>query len=142
MFVVLHSGESQTILLDDEVYIVVGNCDVDWGKCRAANPGVGLNGGPSGVLQELWQNVVQRHLDVGEGGVDVTGDPYGRGEPVAVLRDALDHAGPPLNHICEPHLCVYNANVTILDASKPQRKELFSYEIKYICLMPHNQICR
>ena len=52
--------------LDDEVLLVAGEHDVDGGQLVALHPRVGLDGRPHCVLQQLRQNVVQRHLNVGE----------------------------------------------------------------------------
>ena len=52
--------------LDDEVLLVAGYDDVDGGQLVALHPRVGLDGRPHRVLQQLRQNVVQRHLNVGE----------------------------------------------------------------------------
>ena len=52
--------------LDDEVLLVAGYDDVDGGQLVALHPRVGLDGRPHRVLQQLGQNVVQRHLNVGE----------------------------------------------------------------------------
>ena len=54
---------------------VGGEDNRDWRQRRSSQVWVVLNCGPGGVLQQLRQDVVQRHLNVGEAGVCVSRNP-------------------------------------------------------------------
>ena len=57
--------------LDDEVLLVAGDDHVYGGQFAAPNVAVVLYGSPHRVLEQLGQDVIQRHLNVGEVGSDV-----------------------------------------------------------------------
>lgn len=88
--------------------------DVDGRERLAPEPRVRLDGGAEGVLQELREDVVERHLDVREGRVHVARD-LDRGHvSVAVLGDLLDEGHPPLDDPLQVHPHIDDANVAIL----------------------------
>ena len=96
---------------------------------------MGLDGGAEGVLQQLGEDVVEGHLDVGEGGVDVAGDLDGGHVAVAVLGDLLDEGHPPLDHTLQVHPHVDDADVTLLRKKETKNITLINHSI----IVPNHQ---
>ena len=72
---------------------------MDSGQLGAPHVAVVLDGGPHCVLEQLRQDVVQRHLDVGEVGPDVAGDLDLGTVTILILRQLTDKVDPSLTNV-------------------------------------------
>ena len=100
--------------LDDEVLGVTGEDDVDSGQTGSPHMVVVLYGRPDGILQELRQDVVQGHLNVGEVDPSVAGYFDGRTVAVLVLAQLHHKVDPPLANVLQTHPQVDETNVALL----------------------------
>ncbi len=73
-----------------------------------------LDGGPDGVLQQLREDVVERHFDVGKPGADVAGNPDVRRVSVLVLCQVLDEGGPAFDEGLRAHGYVDDSDVVVV----------------------------
>ena len=96
-----------------------------------------LDGGPDGVLEQLGQYVLQRHLDVGEGGGDVTGNPDVWRVAVPLDGQLLGKAGPALNHFFQTHVNANDANVVRLRAERKKKLKRSIFQTRTNFLRPH-----
>ena len=69
---------------------------------------------PDRVLQQLREDVVERHFDVRKPGADVTGNPDVRGVTVLVLGQVFDERRPAFDEALGAHGDVDDSNVIIL----------------------------
>ena len=91
---------------------------MDGGQLGAPHVGVVLDGGPHRVLQQLRQDVVQRHLYVGEVGPYVARDLNLGTVTILVLCQLPDKVDPSLTNVPQPHAQVNQPNVAGLTLLK------------------------
>ena len=91
---------------------------MDSGQVDSPHVAVVLDGGPHGVLEQLWQDVVQRHLNVREVGPNVAGDLDLGAVTILVLSELPDKTYPPLTNVPQPHAQVNEPDVARLTLLK------------------------
>ena len=78
-----------------------------------------FNGGSDCIFEQLRQNVIQRHLNVREFGIDVTRNTDFWSVSVLVLGDLLDESGPTVHDFFQIHGNVDDADMIILEKKSP-----------------------
>ena len=100
--------------LDDEILMVAGQYHVYRWQVWPPNIVVVLYGGPDGVLEKLWQDVVQGHLNVGEVDASVTRDLNWRTVAVLVLTQLRHKVDPSLANVPQTHAKVDQTHIAVL----------------------------
>ena len=100
--------------LDNKLFVVVAYGDVDGREWLVPLSRILLDGGPDGVLEQLWEDVLEGHLDVGEGGVDVAGDADVGSVAVPLDGQLLGERRPLLDHTFQAQPDADDANVVRL----------------------------
>jgi hypothetical protein len=101
-------------LLEDEISFVGCDGHVDRRKTPSVRARMSLDGRPNRVLQQLREDVVERHFDVGKPGADVAGNPDVRCVSVLVLGQVLDEGGPAFDEGLRAHGYVDDSDVIVV----------------------------
>lgn len=107
---------------DDKIHVVVGNSDLYGWEGVLAQIRVRFDRCPNGIFEQFRKDVVERELDVGEGGIIVSGELDPGSLPVLVLCQSSHKICPFFNHVFESHREVYYPDVVRLKGRNCENK--------------------